>query len=270
MRGTMFFTNPRCSLLAILLLTGCVNLPKDEFTHYGDGPPKNPPDLSKIVDPIPKIEPLAKTGNRSYRVNGVDYHVLSTADNYEAVGHASWYGTKFHGRRTSSGETYDIYKMTAAHKSLPLPTYVEVTNLDNKKRVIVRVNDRGPFIDNREIDLSYAAAYRLGILKTGTAPVRIRALTPEENKPPETAQLNESHNSSQYLQVGVFSDVQNAQALQLKLKSLMNLPIVIASEPDTNTGHKVIVGPFDNEALLHRINGLLEFHGIIGFPTRLN
>ncbi len=256
--------------MTLVLLAGCVNLPKDEFTHYGDGPPRNPPDLSNIVDPVPKFEPLAKTGNKPYRVNGVDYKVLATADNYEAVGHASWYGTKFHGRRTSSGEPYDIYKMTAAHKSLPLPSYVEVTNLKNNKRVIVRVNDRGPFIDNREIDLSYAAAFRLGMLQSGTAPVRVRALTPVENPTTINTRLNPPQHSSQYLQVGVFNEVENAQALQQKLKSLMNLPIVIASEAELNNKHRVVVGPFDNEAMLHRINGLLEFHGIIGYPTRLN
>ena len=143
------------SLILILLLVGCVNLPKDEFTHYGDGPPKNPPDLSTLVDPVPKAEPLAKTGNRTYLVNGVEYRVLATADDYDAIGHASWYGTQFHGKRTSSGEPYDMYKLTAAHKHLPLPSYVEVTNLKNNLKVVVRVNDRGPFIDNREIDLSY-------------------------------------------------------------------------------------------------------------------
>jgi rare lipoprotein A len=113
-----------------------------------------------------------------YRVFGETYRTLETSEGYEAEGIASWYGREFHGRPTSSGEPYDMYAMTAAHTTLPLPTYLEVVNLENGRRVVVRVNDRGPFLHGRILDLSYAAAWKLGMLESGTAPVRLRALEP--------------------------------------------------------------------------------------------
>lgn len=146
-----------------------------------DGPPANPGavDLEAIPDAVPVEEPLASSGNmREYRVFGETYRTLGTSEGYEAEGVASWYGREFHGRATSSGEPYDMYAMSAAHRSLPLPTYLEVTNLDNGRRVVVRVNDRGPFHDDRILDVSYAAAWKLGMIGTGTARVRIRALEP--------------------------------------------------------------------------------------------
>ncbi len=136
-------------------------------------------DLAGIPDAVPTEEPLSPYGNPpEYEVSGRTYHVMTTSEGYEAEGLASWYGSKFQGRRTSSGEPYDMYGMTAAHRTLPLPTYVEVTNLDNDRSVIVRVNDRGPFHDGRIIDLSYVAARKLGIVGVGTARVRVRALEP--------------------------------------------------------------------------------------------
>jgi rare lipoprotein A len=136
-------------------------------------------DLAAIPDAVPRPEPLAAQGNMSeYRVFGETYRTLETSEGYEAEGVASWYGREFHGRPTSSGEPYDMYAMTAAHTTLPLPTYLEVVNLENGRRVVVRVNDRGPFLHGRILDLSYAAAWKLGMLESGTAPVRIRALEP--------------------------------------------------------------------------------------------
>jgi len=130
-------------------------------------------------DAVPVREPLSAYGNPpEYEVDGVTYHVMDSAKGYEAEGTASWYGEEFQGRRTSSGEPYDMYAMTAAHRTLPLPTYVEVTNLENGRVVVVRVNDRGPFHADRIIDLSYAAARKLGIVGPGTARVRVRALEP--------------------------------------------------------------------------------------------
>src|SRR5512139_97213 len=143
----------------------------------GDSAPVNPPDLSRLPDPVPRSEPLSKYGNKSpYQVLGKTYYVLPQPDNYKEYGNASWYGTKFHGQRTSSGEPYDMYKLTAAHRSLPIPSYVRVTNLDNHKSAIVRVNDRGPFHSERLIDVSYAAAVKLGFSNRGTARVRVEAL----------------------------------------------------------------------------------------------
>lgn len=137
------------------------------------------PDPASIPDAVPKQESLSRYGNRpSYEANGHTYHVLSTSEGYDEEGVASWYGPKFQGRRTSSGEPFDMNQMTAAHRTLPLPTYVEVTNLENGRKAIVRVNDRGPFKKGRLIDLSYIAAVKLGIVATGTARVRVRAVGP--------------------------------------------------------------------------------------------
>ena len=146
-----------------------------------DRPPTNPSDvdLDTISDAVPVAEPRARYGNMAqYEAMGRTYRTLSTSVGYQAEGTASWYGEEFHGRRTSSGEPYDMYAMTAAHPTLPLPTYVEVVNLDNGRRVVVRVNDRGPFHADRIIDVSYAAAHRLAMIGRGTARVRIRALQP--------------------------------------------------------------------------------------------
>lgn len=156
----------------ILLLNACSTVTKD-------GPPSYNVDVSQIPDAVPKPEKLSKLGNYStYRVLGKSYHVMKSSKNYEQIGIASWYGTKFHAQRTSSGERYDMLAMTAAHKSLPLPTYVLVTNLANDKKVIVKVNDRGPFESNRLIDLSYVAAKKLGMLGHGTAMVDVKAIDP--------------------------------------------------------------------------------------------
>lgn len=173
------------ALLLALFLTGCSTVSGPSGEEGGpfagrspDGGPSNPPDLSQVPDAVPRDEPRARYGNPArYEVFGQTYYVKDSAEGYDQEGIASWYGTKFHGRRTSSGEPYDMYAMTAAHRSLPLPTYAEVTNLDNGKRVVVRINDRGPFVDNRIIDLSYAAATRLDMVDAGTAPVRVRTVT---------------------------------------------------------------------------------------------
>lgn len=144
-----------------------------------DAYPDLPPDVSNVPDAVPRVEPRAASGNRpNYEVWGKTYRVLSDPSDYRNQGVASWYGEKFHGYTTASGEIYDMYKMTAAHRSLPLPTYARVTNIDNGHSVIVKVNDRGPFHDDREIDLSYAAASRLDILGHGTGNVSVEAIDP--------------------------------------------------------------------------------------------
>ena len=145
-----------------------------------DTVPDDIPDVDAIPEPEVRNEPLARTGNKSYSVLGKRYQVLDTAADYLEQGGASYYGKKFHGRRTSSGEVYDMYAFTAAHKTLPLPSYARVTNLDNGKSVVVKINDRGPFHPGRIIDLSYAAAVKLGYRERGTARVEVRALHPGE------------------------------------------------------------------------------------------
>ncbi|MCE8037252.1 MAG: septal ring lytic transglycosylase RlpA family protein [Halomonadaceae bacterium] len=150
------------------------------YAMNSDAYPENPPDVSQIPDAVPRVEPLSRGGNRPvYEVWGKTYNVLPDARGYARQGTASWYGEKFHGYATSNGEIYDMYEMTAAHRSLPLPTYARVTSLENGRSVIVRVNDRGPFHNDREIDLSYAAAARLDILERGTGRVKVEAIDAE-------------------------------------------------------------------------------------------
>jgi len=149
------------ALLALGLLAACAT-PRGGY-YQDDGPHARPRvDVSQVPDAVPRHEPANARNAQPYKVFGVSYRPLTTASGYRERGVASWYGKKFHGRKTSNGETYDMYAMTAAHKTLPLPSYARVRNLNNDRSVIVRVNDRGPFLDNRLIDLSYAAAHRLG------------------------------------------------------------------------------------------------------------
>ncbi len=151
------------------------------YAMSGDAYPLDPPDVSRIPDAVPRVEAPSRGGNRStYEVWGKTYRVLPDARGYARQGTASWYGEKFHGYATSNGEIYDMYKMSAAHRSLPLPSYVRVTNRDNGRSAIVRVNDRGPFHNDREIDLSYAAAARLDILDRGTGRVKVEAIDVEQ------------------------------------------------------------------------------------------
>jgi rare lipoprotein A len=176
-------------LLALLCvsitLSGCSTRVKKKK----DGPPKHiPANLLRTPDAVPKIEPLSRLGNRfkngktnTYVALRKRYHVMPTSRGYRARGHASWYGTQFHGRKTSNGEKYNMFAMTAAHPTLPLPTYAKVTNLENGKTVIVKINDRGPFHSNRLIDLSYVAAAKLGVLGKGTAHVEVESIDPRDH-----------------------------------------------------------------------------------------
>ena len=197
-------------------------------------------DVSGVKDAVPKHEPYSKYGNDPYRVFGKTYVPLSTAKGYEQRGIASWYGKKFHGKRTSNGETYDMYEMTAAHKTLPLPSYVSVTNLDNKKTIIVRVNDRGPFVGDRIIDLSYAAATKLDLVRPGTGPVLVRAIDPKGTG------YDTLSSRSHYLSVGTFSKRDNAAKLQTKLRSVGFRNTEIAKKVSSGrTLYQVRIGPVD-------------------------
>ena len=157
----------------LLLLSGCSNSPDKKAARAGAR------DLPDIPDAVPKVEPKSRYGNpASYVVFGKRYYTKASSDGHVERGLASWYGKKFHGRKTSSGERYDMYGMTAAHKTLPLPSYVQVTNLSNGRSAVVRVNDRGPFHGKRIIDLSYSAARKLGVVARGTAMVEVRSIDP--------------------------------------------------------------------------------------------
>ncbi|HEY1491317.1 MAG TPA: septal ring lytic transglycosylase RlpA family protein [Steroidobacteraceae bacterium] len=175
-----------------------------------------PGNIDAIPDAVPRAEPRSAHGNPPfYDVYGQRYFVLPTAGGYLERGVASWYGPTFHGGNTSSGEQYDMYGMTAAHKTLPLPTYARVTNLRNGKSIVVRINDRGPFVANRLIDLSYTAAAKLDMLREGTTLVEVRALTP--GVPDDLSRSAASPPPALYVQAGAFADVQNAQRALEKL-----------------------------------------------------
>ena len=160
-------------LVLILLLSGCGSSPKKVEPVARD---------DAMPDAVPRVEPKAKYGNmESYVVYGRTYHTMDSSRGHVERGMASWYGPKFHGRKTSSGERYDMYQMTAAHKTLPLPTYARVTNLENGRSAVVKINDRGPFVDDRIIDLSFAAAKKLGVVQKGTARVEVASIDPRDN-----------------------------------------------------------------------------------------
>jgi rare lipoprotein A len=168
-------------LALMMVVAGCSSSPPQRPGGYykDDGPHANPPaNLASIPDAVPISEPLHKYANRPYEVFGRKYTPMAALQPFRQRGMASWYGKKFHGQKTSSGETYDMYKMTAAHPTLPIPSYVRVTHVGNGKSVVVRVNDRGPFHAGRIIDLSYVAAYKLGYIGAGSAQVEVEALVP--------------------------------------------------------------------------------------------
>lgn len=177
------------ALLLPLYLAGCGSAPphpsaasKPGGYYLDDGPGDNPPaDLGAIPDAEPRIEPLHKFANNPYSVLGRLYVPETRLAPYRARGTASWYGRKFHGQKTSSGEPYDMYAMTAAHPTLPIPSYARVSHLASGRSVVVRINDRGPFHDDRLIDLSYAAAYRLGMAQAGSAPVEVESIDPQNS-----------------------------------------------------------------------------------------
>ncbi|WP_371188983.1 septal ring lytic transglycosylase RlpA family protein [Thalassotalea maritima] len=162
-------------MLVTISMFGCQT--SSRYSQKHDSIPTRLPTEQELQEPQPKVLEKSRGGNKDYRVFGVPYQVMSSAEGYSETGIASWYGKKFHGHLTSNGEIYDMYGFSAAHKSLPLPTYAQVTNLANNRKIIVRVNDRGPFHQDRLIDLSYSAAYKLGMLDKGTARVKVEAIT---------------------------------------------------------------------------------------------
>lgn len=187
----------------------------ERYQRKADGGPAAPEiDIDSLVEPVPTAEPRARYGNHSpYSVRGRSYHVLDSIDGFVERGHASWYGAKFHGYMTSSMEPYDMYAFSAAHKHLPLPSYVQVTNVANGKSVVVRVNDRGPFHEGRVIDLSYAAAVRIGVWPAGVAEVEVRAIGPSGPRELPRAVAVEPTDARLFLQLGAFGERTNAQRL---------------------------------------------------------
>jgi rare lipoprotein A len=203
----------------------------------------------KAVHPVK--EHLSRYGNPlAYNVKGHHYEVLQSAIGYKSRGIASWYGTKFQKQRTSSGEPYNMYVMTAAHKTLPLPTYLKVKNLDNGKVAVVKVNDRGPFHSNRLIDLSYAAALKLGVYPKGTAHVEIETL------------MGPTEKGHYYLQAGAFSSASLAKRLQKKVLGLSKTsPVFVAHDKQH---YLVRVGPFATRGMADNVKKTLSHHGVNG------
>ncbi|MDR5858268.1 septal ring lytic transglycosylase RlpA family protein [Halomonas eurihalina] len=251
----------------------------ERYAMSSDAYPQEPPDVSQVADAEPRSEPRSRAGNKSnYEVWGKTYHVLSDSSGYDRRGTASWYGKKFHGYATSNGEIYDMYKMSAAHRTLPLPTYARVTNLDNGRSAIVRVNDRGPFHSEREIDLSYAAAARLDILDHGTGRVRVEAIDPEawqarqggestsssvaRQRPvePRPAAQDDGRDTSApiYLQVAALGSPDNAEALKDRLEGALSQPVRIAS---TAGLYRVQVGPLKHAGQVDPVRGQLSREG---------
>jgi len=260
----------------VLAMIACSSIPAPEQTpespnkgRYSisqDRAPTRNVDLSLIPEVIP--EPLNRTtaGNRSpYTVLGKSYRVLPTEEGYSERGVASWYGEKFHGHKTSNGEVFDMYQVSAAHKSLPIPSFLRVTNLDNNRSIVVRVNDRGPFHGDRVIDLSYAAALKLGYADRGTARVQLESivataasrdngLSSARSVQNETLRL--SSVADKYVQVGAFSELSAAKEVSSRVEGITSLPVFIRSVNTSNNRvlHRVRVGPISDPGQIQRVS----------------
>lgn len=258
------------------LLSACSTLPKGPASDGGAAPADSAPpsgrsnlDLDAIPDAIPRVEPRSRYGNPPYyEVMGRRYYVRASSENYVERGIASWYGTKFHGRRTSSGEPYNMYEMTAAHPTLPIPAYVQVTNLRNGRKVVVRVNDRGPFHDNRLIDLSYVAALKLGIVDAGTGLVEVRALNASSPAAAAEAAVSapapRAGSDDIYLQMGAFSDREKAERLSQRITTAAPHRKVQIQETraDGRTVFRVRLGPLPGASEVDRVAAELKNLGI--------
>ena len=253
---------PRTSAAALcLLLAACATLRHRPPPAPPPPPPVPPPGgVESIPDAVPRIEPRSAHGNPPfYDVLGKRYFVLAAADGYLERGVASWYGPTFHGGNTSSGEPYDMYAMTAAHKTLPLPTYARVTNLRDGRSIVVRINDRGPFVANRLIDLSYTAAVKLDMIRDGTTLVEVRALT--AGVPDELSRSAQSPPPSLYVQAGAFAEERNARRLTERLRAagLASAFVVSPLEGRSNL-YRVRLGPVESvaefDALAARLSAL--------------
>ena len=252
--------------------------------YKDDGPGENPPaNLESIPDAVPKLEPLHRFANRPYSVFGHDYVPATSLRPYKERGIASWYGRKFHNQRTSTGEPYDMYAMTAAHPTLPLPSFARVTNVATGRSVVVRVNDRGPFHPGRIIDLSYAAAYRIGIAQRGSGEVEVESVlptgAPATPAPPLPAVLasdgeaavqipvGQATGGGFVVQLGAFANNANAQAFVARLANQIEALGVEAKVREEGGLYRVAVGPYptrdDARRTADRLRGALGLDGMI-------
>ena len=247
--------------LCALILSGCsIANRRPPPTAPPEVVPPPPANVDTTADAIPRREPRSAHGNPPfYKVLGKRYVVLATEDGYLERGVASWYGPTFHGENTSNGEKYNMYGMTAAHKTLPLPCYARVTNLKNGRSIVVRINDRGPFVANRLIDLSYTAAAKLDMLNEGTTLVEVRALTVQE--PDDLTRSAQAPPPALYVQVGAFADQNNAQRVLERLHTGGLSSAFIVAPPDGNPPlYRVRLGPISTvpefDQLAARLKGL--------------
>lgn len=257
---TCCLTLVACSSSPVIKRAPSKPAPTKDGGYYGnDGPHATPPsNLDNIPSAVPKNEPLYKYSTKPYIALGKKYVPLKSSQGYKKRGVASWYGKMFHGNKTAMGETYDMYGMTAAHTLLPLPSYVRVTNVENGRSIIVRVNDRGPFKHSREIDLSYAAAHQLRLIKKGSGLVDVEAINPDafsssQNNPvtpaqPAIAASAENSNATiagqHYIQAGAFGQESNAIALQERIKALDYNQSSRVKRVYNNGLHRLIIGPY--------------------------
>jgi rare lipoprotein A len=249
--------------ILIILIAAC-STNTGRYQQKNDSKPTRIPTTTELVDITPRAEPHSRGGNKSqYQVRGKTYSVLKSAEDFSQTGIASWYGEKFHGHLTSNGEIYNMYAMSAAHKNLPLPTYLKVTNNANNKSVIVRVNDRGPFHQDRIIDLSYSAAYKLGMMKTGVANVTIESITDFSvpkikitNKP--KVPLNTNNSQRKYIQVFATKNETLANKTAQALRVLYQVNTII---PKNNDIFRIQMGPISDKEQLGNILTLLKKSG---------
>lgn len=243
-----------------------VNVP----TALKDSGPVDDMDASHIPDAVPRRELRTIAGNKTpYEVLGVTYQVMERENGFAEEGLASWYGNKFHGKRTANGELYSMYAMSGAHKTLPIPSYAKVTNLDNGRQVVVRINDRGPFHHGRVIDLSYAAASKLGFARMGTARVRVEAVLPDDeiNNPVASrtaealaatqAKAGQPLPNNAFLQAGAFSTPAAADQMRQRLKTLTALPVRVVP-PKSDKLYRVHVGPIGDNLVLTELRNTLQ------------
>jgi len=303
----------RISLLVIALLLACCTAgppreprsgapaaapPSSGKYYLDDGPGANPPpDLDAVPDAVPRLEPLAGGANRPYAVLGREYVPATSLKPYRERGIASWYGRKFHGQKTSIGETYDMYAMTAAHPTLPLPSYARVTSIASGRSVVVRVNDRGPFLHGRIIDLSYAAAHRLGIAQNGSGEVEVEAVlpsaiaqSPQATQPPlppvaaapaittplapvaavPTAASSDAAplalaGGAYSVQLGAFANFSNAEAFLARAQNQLATAQVEAKIRQSGGLYRVYIGPYPARSEAERIGERIT--QAFGFPT---
>jgi rare lipoprotein A len=247
-------------IVVVATLAACSDAPvQPPEVEVSDGAPLRSISPSEVPDAVPRPDPILAVGNKSpYTVNGVTYEIMDDYRNYREQGIASWYGTKFHGRKTSNGEIFDLYAASAAHKTLPIPSYVRVTNVDNGRSIVVRVNDRGPFHADRIIDLSYGAAVKLGYMAQGTAPVQVEVLNIAGVDDRRGTELG----SYRYLQIGAYGSEVSAQRLRDELTSVVSAPVSVSPvDSGGSTLYRVRVGPVDDPDALGTVQQQLTDSG---------